>query len=187
MIAQRLLTRLVVFAVALVVASLGYLLVIEPLSNWRNTTISTRNAIKDEMTRLNDSIARLQAEKQSFITDDLSALTWEGAQAAEATARIQSALNDMARETGILMRSIAPTNETSSDFPSAATFRLEFEASLDQLVPFLKAVEYGQPVLVVTRANFRRLVRTGQTGPQPDLFMQIDIAAPVRLPAGARG
>ena len=178
---QRIGSRFMAIGTIIVIAAALFYAVIAPLSDWRQSVLAERDAMRNEMHRLSLSIARLSAEKQSFVSDELIGLTWEAAQTAEATAKVQSSVNDMARETGILMRSIAPTNAFETEIPNAISFRLEFEASLDQLVPFLKTLEYGQPALVVSRANLRRLVRPNQAGTQPDLFVQIDVAAPVTL------
>jgi type II secretory pathway component PulM len=178
---HRLLARLVALLTMLGVAVLLFVAVIAPLAQWRSPTLSNLDKAQAEQHRLMASIARLNQEKQSFVADDLGDLIWAGAQSAEATARVQSAVNDMARNSGIVMRSIAPANTGNADMPNAKSFRLEFEATLDQLVPFLKNLEFGQPSLIITRASLRRLVRPNQSNPQPALFAQIDIAAPMRL------
>jgi len=177
--------RIVAILTLCVFAALVYLAIIAPLVDWRQAMLAQRDAMRGEMVRLQSSIARLEAEKQSYVSNDLTGLTWAASQMAEATARVQSTINDLARDTGIAMRSIAPRNNSDTDIPNTIGFRLEFEASLDQLVPFLKTMEYGQPTLVVTRVNMRRLVRPNPTGPQPDLFVQIDVAAPVTIAEGA--
>lgn len=168
-------------------AALSYVLVIAPLSQWRADAIAGLASVQQERVQLTQSIARLEAERESYAREDLSGLMWEASQIAQATARVQSALNDIARRNGIPVRSIAPTNAQGATSENTITFRLEFEASLDQLVPFLKTVEFDQPVLVVTRANMRRLTRPGDSGPQPDLFVQLDITAPVSLADGSQG
>ena len=178
---KSLLSRIVALATLVAAAVILFVGLISPLANWRSAKILEHQKILLEHAGLEDSIARLQAERMAFVSDDLAGLTWEGAQAAEATAKVQSAVNDMARDNGILMRSITPTRDNSSDIPNAINFRIEFEASLDQLVPFLKTVEFGQPALVVTRSNLRRLARPNQANTQPDIFAQIEIAAPFSL------
>lgn len=154
-----------------------YFLIIAPLSIWREDTISSLLSVQTEKEELSQSIMRLQAERDSYAREDLTGVMWQASQMGQATARVQSALNDIARRNGIAMRSIAPINGQSNE----VAFRLEFEASLDQLVPFLKQVEYDQPVLLISRASLRRLVRPNNISSQPDILVQIDIAAPVTL------
>ncbi len=178
---HRFLSRSVALATLAALVALLFFGVLSPLANWRSAKLSEHVRAESERIRLEESITRLEAERRAFVSEDLAGLIWEGTQEAEATAKVQSAVNDMARNNGILMRSIAPTRANNSDFTHAITFRLEFEASLDKLVPFLKTVEFSQPALVVTRANLRRLARPNPSGTQPDIFAQIDIAAPFSL------
>lgn len=187
MISQRALRKLSAILTVGLAALFAYFAVYQPLSSWRATAMANLASAQTEKAQLIASIERLRAEKQSFVSDDLAGLTWEAAQIAEATAKVQSAVNDMGRSTGILMRSIAPVNATGSGIPNAISFRLEFEARLDQLVPFLRDIEFGRPALVITRANLRRLARPNERGAQPDLFVQINVAAPITLDTGTEG
>ncbi|WP_108813231.1 GspMb/PilO family protein [Loktanella sp. Alg231-35] len=173
--------RLILFSVITMFVASLYLAVVAPLSAWRSASLEGLSSVENEIAQLEARVATLTIGQQSFVSDDLSGLTWEAAQMAEATAIVQSAVNDTARENGIVLRSIAPASGSETEIESAIGFRLEFEAHLDQLVPFLKAVEFGQPALVVTRANLRRLSRPNQSNPQPELFVQIELAAPVTL------
>lgn len=180
MMGSKFLSRAVTLATLVALLALLFFGALSPLAGWRRAKLAEHTQAQVGHAQLEDSIARLEAERSAFISDDLAGLTWEGTQEAEVTAKVQSAVNDMARNNGILMRSIAPTRN-NSDIINAINFRLEFEASLDQLAPFLKTVEFNQPALVVTRANLRRLARPNRTGAQPDIFAQIDITAPFSL------
>jgi len=77
--------------------------------------------------------------------------------------------------------SITPYTPRDSSIDGAFGFRLEFETHLDQLTEFLKQVEYDRPALVIDRTVLRRLNRPGDEEPQPALFVQIEILAPVIL------
>ncbi len=187
MIGRPLTSYFTVAALGACLFTATYFLILLPLGNWRQSTLDRQIDLVNDREQLEGRVAQLEAEKQSFVSDDLEGLIWEGEQQAEATAKVQSAINDIARDNGILMRSIAPTNNVDIGIPNAISFRLEFEASLDQLVSFLKTIEFGQPALVVTRANTRRLVRPGQASLQPELFVQLDIAAPISISDGSGG
>ncbi len=167
--------RRIFFGLIVSICTLGGLIT---LADWRASTLASRASVAGERTRLAASVARLEAEKQMFVLDDLTGLIWEGLQSAEVTAKVQSALNDTARQNGIVMRSIAPANQRGQA-ADVLGFRLEFEASLPQLVAFLKEIEFGRPPIIITRANMRRLVRANQEEAQPVLFVQIDVNAPV--------
>ncbi|MDO6591944.1 hypothetical protein DS901_02480 [Loktanella sp. D2R18] len=181
MMGNQFLSRAVTLTTLVTVLTLLFFGALSPLAGWRSAKLAEHAQTQARRAQLEDSIARLEAERVAFVSDDLAGLTWEGAQEAEATAKVQSAVNDMARNNGILMRSIAPTRDNNTEITNAIGFRLEFEASLDQLVPFLKTAEFSQPALVVTRASLRRLARPNRTGTQPDIFAQIDIVAPFSL------
>ena len=111
-------------------------------------------------------------------------ILWRAAQTGEATARIQSQLSKIASERGVSLRSISPTRARDLNLAQAAGFRLEMEASLDQLVQFLQAIEYHSPALLVEKASLRRLNKLNSNQPQPLIFAQIEISAPVVLDEG---
>ena len=161
--------------------ALVFLALIKPLADWRSATIDKVATLAAEEVALQQRLADLQSERESFVADDLAGMTWEAEQPAQATARVQSAINDIARSNAIQLRSIVPTSGAGAGFAPAVAFRLEFETTLDNLVPFLKATEFHRPSIVLTRTNLRRLVRPNQVSIQPELFVQIDLAAPIYL------
>lgn len=181
MIATRRIELLIGYVLMLVALAAATLLVVLPLAQWREARLRDAVALVEEHQDLTDRIARLEVEKRSFSADDLVGLTWEAGQAAEATARVQSFVNDTARTHGILFRSIAPTGLRETETGPVISFRIEFEVPLDRLVFFLKAIEFHSPSLVVTNLSLRRLSRPSPTGPQPELFVQADLSAPVKL------
>ena len=89
--AHRSLSVAVTLASLVVVGLLVLFGIVLPLADWRTDTMARRDAAQTEQTRLQASIGRLEVERQSFVDDDLEGLTWEGVQAAEATAKVQSA------------------------------------------------------------------------------------------------
>ncbi len=149
------------------------------ISSWRGNVFDLSASLTSERHRLEQSVARLSNEKNAFQTDDVSRLLWEARQTAEATAKIQSGINNIAGNAGIKMRSIAPIQNNHQDSFASISFRLEFEANLVLLVPFLKELEYSQPAVVVTSAHIRRLARPTTTSTHPDIFVQLEVTAPI--------
>jgi len=164
----------------------AFFAVIAPLAAWRADVLQQKAQMQTDMDNLTERIERLTQERDTIRIGGIDGLIWQANQMPEATAKVQSQVNTLARDAGILMRSIAPRNAASTRIPGAIGFRLEFEASLDQLVPFLRAVEFGEPALAASRVSLRRLARPTQSGSQPDLFVQMDIEAPVSIISGDR-
>lgn len=158
-----------------------WLLLVSPIIGWKQNVAEKHAQIQADTTRIKTSISELSFEKNAFSRDDFTPLIWTGRQLAEVTAKVQSTINEMAVSSGISMRSIAPTSRNATELSDVIGFRLEFESDLEQLTEFLKKLEYGQPSLVVTRSNIRRLTRGGPPSKLPALFLQIDVMAPFDL------
>jgi hypothetical protein len=168
-------------ALMLIVVIVGIIAIVSPVSEWRNGHFDAVERARADLVSLQDRKQRIQRELDNFQHQDLSGLFWTAAQTGEATALIQSKMSGMASRQGILLRSVTPFTPRQSDIPGAFGFKLEFEAHLDQLVLFLKDLEYGQPSIVVQTALFRRLNRPGEPNEQPSLFVQMSVLAPVKL------
>jgi len=159
-----------------------WLFAYQPLAAWKASTMNERNVAISEHEALGKRIASLTLETQSYGNDGVDQLIWHAEQIGEVTARVQTAINAIAQKNGVVMRSIGPNTPQDASIDDVIGFRLEFEATLDRLSAFLQEIEYQQPVLLVSRANLRRLVRPGESGLQPQLFVQIDVIATIRLP-----
>jgi len=71
---QRIGSRFMAIAAIIVIIAALFFAVIAPLSDWRQSVLAERDAMRNEMQRLSLSIARLSAEKQSFVSDELIGL-----------------------------------------------------------------------------------------------------------------
>lgn len=165
-----------------VLGLLIWLFAYQPLEAWKASALEARTAAIIAHEALEQRITSLTLETQSYGSDGIDDLTWQAEQIGEVTARVQTTINAMAQDNGIVMRSIGPNTPRDTSIGDVIGFRLEFEATLDRLSAFVQEIEYSQPVLLVSRANLRRLVRPGETNSQPQLFVQIDVIAPIRLP-----
>ncbi len=180
-------TRIINIAVALgLVATLGALVwfaVVAPLQEWRTVALIKRPQAIESIRQLQTRINSLEDERNQLSGNEELNILWRAAQTGEATARIQSQLSKLASERGVSLRSISPTRARDLTLAQAAGFRLEMESSLDQLVSFLQAIEYHSPALLVEKASLRRLNKPNSNQPQPLVFAQIDVSAPVVLEA----
>ncbi|NSX56913.1 type II secretion system protein GspM [Parasulfitobacter algicola] len=177
------------FMVLLIIGGLVLLIwiaVLSPLVTWRNQAQSNLLSAQTELARLERSIAQLQIEQTRLSADDATSILWMASQSGEATARVQANLSTMARQSGVNLRSISPVRARELAFSQAVAFRMESEATLDQVVSLLRAIEYSTPPLVIERANLRRLARPTRTSDQPLMFFQLEILAPVIMNENAR-
>lgn len=161
--------------------ALVWLAVAAPLQQWRSSALAERPQTIADIRNLQDRIAELEKERAQLSGDTELNVLWRAAQTGQATARIQGQLSKLASERGLNLRSISPTPSRDLTLAQAAGFRLEMEASLDQLVSFLRAVEYHAPALLVEKASLRRLNKPNAAQPQPLVFAQIEVSAPVVL------
>ena len=183
-----LLSRSVLLAGAAAVAGLFWLTVVQPLSNWKRSVIEQSETLRGDIQRLDASLAALKAERAALSGNPALDLVWQAEQAGQASAVIQGRLSELAKTSGLSLRSITPLPARDLPLTQGVGFRLEFEAPLDRLIDLLIAVEQTKPLLAIERATLRRLVRPATADAatvvkpvQPELFVQIDIIAPVEI------
>ncbi len=174
-------SRLIAVSAIIMMAALVWLAVISPIYQWKlraSENLATRQA---ENARLNASLTRLRAEKAQLSGDSSLDIVWKAKRIGEATALVQSEISNLAAKHGVMLRSVAPMSGKGMPFASGIGFRVEGEATLDKLTSFLIDLEGNSPALVIERAVLRRLNRPGRTAPQPDVFVQLNLVAPVAL------
>ncbi|WP_208353081.1 type II secretion system protein GspM [Pseudaestuariivita rosea] len=180
-----LISRVLVVLTLVTVMVLIWVALLSPILNWRSQVQNELQSAQIEQARLQRSIAQLMTEQARLSADDATSVLWTAFQSGEATARVQASLSTMARQSGVNLRSIAPVRARELPFSQALAFRLESEASLDQMVALLRAIEYSNPPLVIERANVRRLTRPTRSSDQPLVFFQLEILAPVIITGNA--
>lgn len=163
-----------------VIAGLAWFVVFQPISAWAASQITERDMLREQRARLQQSVQRLEVERNDFEVTDTGKLTWASQQIGQTTARVQQAINEIAIDQGIRMRSVAPGRSAIPEITEAIGFRLEFEAHLDQLTAFLRIVEANEPILVVAQTKLRRLARQSLENAQPLVFIQMDVVAPIQ-------
>lgn len=167
-----------------VIAGLGVLLwfaILRPVNGWKNDAVAELSASQLEKFKLGGSLSRLNAERSQLSGDTSLAIIWSAKRMGEATALVQSEISDLAAKHGIVLRSVTPVSNKDLPFTSAIGFRIEGEATLDKLATFLVALEANTPALIIEHAILRRLSRPGRTAVQPDVFVQLNLIAPVVL------
>ncbi|SMX26034.1 General secretion pathway protein M [Pelagimonas phthalicica] len=180
-ILSRLSSLLLALALLVGFFALIWLSVGQGLYNWRDTALSKREEMRSELQKLEGSLAALKRDHSQFGETGELTLIWAAKEAGAVTALIQSEISKLAKDHGVSLRAVTPAKESGLSLQEATGFRIEFEASLDQLTGFLQDIEYSSPALVVDRAVLRRLNKPGHKHPQPLVFAQIDLAAPIRL------
>ena len=178
--------RILVWLFLLAVAALVWVVAIGPLLLWRSDVQADLGASRTKAERLIESITRLEQEKRLLSTETNIEGVWTAGTASKATALVQAGLSTLAREQGIAFRSIAPLENPDMPLMSAVAFRVEAEVTLDRLVSLLRKIEFSSPILLVERGTVRRLSRNTTGSPQPTVFVQLEITAPVLLPEDAQ-
>jgi Type II secretion system (T2SS), protein M subtype b len=181
-----LLSRSLLLAGSAAVCGLVWLTVLQPLSRWKLSVTAQSQTLRADIQRLDSSLAALTAEGAALSGNPALDMVWKAEQAGQASAVIQGRLSELAKSSGLSLRSITPLPARDLPLTQGVGFRLEFEAPLDRLTDLLIAIEQSRPLLAIERATLRRLVRPASAGattpaeqPQPELFVQIDIIAPV--------
>lgn len=174
--------RLIVWASLACTAALTWVAVVQPVVEWRIGTNDRLIESQMKARRLVSSIAALEKQNATLASGEEIGDLWIASSEAEATALVQAELSSLARRSGISLRSMAPLQSPEMPLVSAVAFRIEAELTLDRLVQFLQTVEFQSPLLMIERANIRRLARGAVNSVQPTVFVQLDVVAPVRLP-----
>lgn len=181
-------------ALAMAVLVVGLLgigqFVVRPVVAWHQSVNARLADTLAEIARLDQTLLALAAERQALTGSHDLDLIWAAEQSGQASAMVQGRLSDLARDQGLALRSISPLPVRDLPLAQGVGFRIELEASLDRLIPYLVALEHSIPLLVIERATLRRLTRAGEpvdspAAPslQPELFVQIDVIAPVQIAA----
>ena len=178
---SHILSRIIAMLALAVLAVLIWLAVISPMYEWKKHVSENLTANQTENARLNASLSRLRTEKAQLSGDSSLDTVWKGKRIGEATALVQSEISNLAAKNGVMLRSIAPISAKGMPFANGIGFRVEGEATLDKLTSFLIDLEGNTPALVIERAVVRRLNRPGRTASQPDVFVQLNLVAPVAL------
>lgn len=155
--------------------------VLAPLQEWRSSTLETRSKIIGEINQLERRIDTLGLEQAQLSSGHALDVLWRASQTGQVTARIQSDLSQLATARGINLRSISPVRSRDMNLAQATGFQIEMEAAMDQLSAFLRDIEYHSPALLIERASLRRLNKRNTNQPQPLVFAQIEVVAPVVL------
>ncbi|WP_339691982.1 hypothetical protein [Celeribacter baekdonensis] len=167
--------------VLMMAAWLFIALVVLPLSRWKLGVEVQFDTETSRIVQLQERLSSLQHDLSSASDLPTQDLLWTAPQIGEVTAKIQSTLTNQARDSGLALRSIAPTGAEEEDFATFAKFRLEGEVRLDSTLNFLRKLEGNAPPLLVRNATLRRLNRPGNAEEYPLLFIQLELVAPVRV------
>jgi len=173
--------KLLGYGLVIAIAALVWGAVLSPLSTWRSNSLAAHDIAARDYGRLLESTRRLQNEMAFFSKSGSQDYIWQAEQSGEATAKIQSGINNLAARSGITLRSISPAPEKQLPFATGVAFRLESEATLDQVLGFILGIESSEPALLIERATLRRSSRPGRTSEQSLMFFQIDVTAPVLI------
>ncbi len=173
------LARIAALAVIATAILLPVVFVILPLAQWKQDVEEAVEAARLDQVRLADSIERLALERAQLSAGSLDGFLWSARQLGAATARVQATINDIAAQNSLSIRSFTPTGTRSMPIAEGIAFRIEIEATLDRLTPFLVEIEYHTPALLIDRADLRRLTRPGADTERPSMFVQLEIVAPI--------
>ncbi|HHI70475.1 MAG TPA: hypothetical protein ENJ91_05685 [Rhodobacteraceae bacterium] len=174
-------SRLMAVIIILSLVSLVWVAVLSPVHEWKNRTEIALAESRANNTRLKRSLAKLKREQEQLSGDASLDIAWQAGKSGEATALVQSEISDLAARNGVTLRSVTPVEAQDIPYTSAIGFRVEGEATLDNLSDFLIELEYSTPAFVIERAVLRRLQRPGRTSAQPEIFIQLNLIAPVIL------
>ncbi|WP_170328196.1 type II secretion system protein GspM [Ruegeria arenilitoris] len=178
---KRLISVFGAVAVCAGVIALIWFVIVAPLNSWKASGLEARSQTLSEIQRMQTSIDRLKQQSSRISQNKDQDFLWRADQIGTVTAQIQTALSASAAESGVSLRSITPLKTKRVASVDAAGFRLEFEATLDQVLGFLQRIEYSSPALLVDKASLRQLRRAASDQTQPVLNAQLELIAPIHL------
>lgn len=172
-------SRLLFCTLAVSTLGLFWLAILLPLSVWKSDTTRQIVDTRLELASLQQSLAAMVQERNALTLGGSEGMIWTAAQLGQVTALVQARVSELAKQHGLSLRSITPSQNRGIQSAGTVSFRLELEAPLDRLTDFLVALEYNSPALAVEQSTLRRLNRPGPVTEQPALFVQLDILAPI--------
>lgn len=178
---KRVISALGAFVMCGSVAALAGFFIVAPLNSWKASGIDARSRVQADIHRIQATIASLNQQSATISQNEEEDFLWRAAQIGAVTAQIQTVLSASASSNGVSLRSITPLKTRRVASVEAAGFRLEFEATLDQVLGFLQHIEYSSPALLVEKASLRQLSRPDSNQTQPILNAQLELIAPIHL------
>lgn len=157
---------------------LTWLLMIQPIAEWRSDALRNLDQIRAEQQRLIQVRSELARKIDLSDTQQSEGMFWVTDNIGQLYAQIQTDLIEAANVQGFNFSSITPLPARHVDQIDLAVVRLEFESDLSQLAGFLREIEYAVPTLSVESASLRRLFGNDDQNEQPLLLSQIEIAGP---------
>ncbi|MEP4627169.1 MAG: GspMb/PilO family protein [Tateyamaria sp.] len=151
------------------------------IEGWRKAVIARAEQLHTSTLNLEVRRIGLSKELHTFGQNPAEPFLWKEDERGVANARIQAHISEAATRNGLALRSISPAGNGTLGDRQTAIFRLEAEARLDHLSAFLRGLEYDLPAVLVDGAVLRRLNRPGSTSEQPELFVQMDLVAPISI------
>ncbi len=179
--------RLILLALGAVFSLLLWLGALAPLATWKADRLSTLQQERSALAGLEQRVTAMARESAALSSREDLGIAWQADRRGAATARVQSELNRLATTHGVTLRAIAPVRVRALPGLDSAGFRIEGEAPLDRLVPFLVTLDHHGPALMIEKATLRRLTRPGAPTAQPVLFVQMDLLVPMRLSLDTEG
>lgn len=174
--------RAVALAILVILLSTVIFAVVGAAAHWRNKSLIQLATLQGEHKRLVAAKHSLQTTLASLDFGGSDQVLWQANSTSQAEATIQSFLTSVGSNAGIQFRSISSLPGRSDN---SAAFRMELEAPLDQLISFLRLLEYNIPAIPIDRAAIRRLTRPGAQWDFPVLIVQIDVFAQLNLQDGS--
>ncbi|MES0863750.1 type II secretion system protein GspM [Ruegeria sp. SCPT10] len=181
MLRRRYINATGAFAACAAIAVLVCFSIVAPLNAWKARGLEMRNQALSEIDRTQATIDRLKQQSEILAQNENQEFLWRAEQIGAVTAKIQTVVTASAANNGVSLRSITPLKAKRIATVDAASFRLEFEASLDQVTGFLKEIEYATPALLVEKAQFRQFRKPADDRSQPVLNAQLELIAPIYL------
>ncbi len=122
-----------------------------------NATRANVETAKATITALEARIQALQSNEADIQIDP--ALIWKDEPGPMTTAAVQRRISDLAGESGLQLTSVYSEDAQAVGSYQRYRIRLEAETRLEELVPFLDALERSRPILRISQLQIRPVPR----------------------------
>ena len=149
----------------------------------RSTQTALAKAQKQEAA-LQARIAKLKVASEQPNDQPVSVPLWSGRADGAQSAKIQGAVQTLARSTEVALRAVSARGQRSFEDRPAISVLVETRASFDRAARFLHAIETHEPALLIENASFRVLGPPREDRPFPDMQVRLELLAPLAISSG---
>lgn len=136
--------------------ALVWIALIDPAIAWKRQALHEATRAEASYLRLVSGVRALEQDRAKTQSAPIEIVMWRPAEGRAVMLDVQSALSQLAQETGVTFSTVSPADSGFGSEMEAVALALELRAPLDTVLSFVEAVESHRPPLIIEAATLRR-------------------------------